>query len=60
MQKMMTETGEAKGLQQTLKKHGFNVYRMHMKCSPVCLFKNNDCCMARLLSKQDDWNAQTC
>jgi hypothetical protein len=28
-----------------------------VKCSPVCPFKNTNCCMARLLSKQDNfWN----
>ena len=55
IQKMMIESGEAKGLQQMLEEHGFNVRRMHAKCSPVCPFKNNDCCMAQLLSKQDDF-----
>jgi hypothetical protein len=57
-QKMTTETGEAKGLQQTLEEQGFNVYRMKAKCSPVCPFENTDCYMARLLSKQDDFQLQ--
>jgi hypothetical protein len=58
IQKMMTKAGEAKGLQQTLEEHGFNVRGMHAKCSPVCPFENNDCCMAWLLSKQDDFQNQ--
>ena len=46
-QKMRTEAGEAKGLQQTLEECGFkNVCRMCAKCSPVCPLENNDCCMA--------------
>ena len=57
-QKMTTDTGKAKGLQLTLQKHGFDVQGMCVKCSPVCPFKNNDCCMAHLLSKQDDFLLQ--
>jgi hypothetical protein len=57
-QKMTTTTGEAKGLQQTLQERGFDASGMRVKCSPVCPFENNDCCMARLLSKQDDFCLQ--
>jgi hypothetical protein len=57
-QKMTMETGETKGLQQTLEEHGFDVCGMHMKKSPVCPFKNNGCCMACILSKQDDFCLQ--
>jgi hypothetical protein len=57
-QKMMTKDGQAKGLQQTLEGHRFKVQGMHVKCSPVCPFENNDCCMAQLLSKQDDFQLQ--
>lgn len=57
-QKMTTETGEAKGLQQTLEERGFDVRKMKAKCSPVCPFENETCCMARLLSKQDDFRYQ--
>jgi hypothetical protein len=57
-QKMTMETGEAKGLQQTLEECRFDVCGMCMKCSPVCPFKNNGCCMARILSKQDDFCLQ--
>ena len=28
------------------------------KCSPVCPFENDNCCMARLLSKQEDFTNQ--
>jgi hypothetical protein len=31
---------------------------MNVKCSPVCPFENNNCCMAQLLSKQDDFCCQ--
>lgn len=57
-QKMTTETGQAKGLQQTLEERGFNVKKMKMRCSLVCTFENETCCMARLLSKQDDFRLQ--
>jgi hypothetical protein len=58
VQKMTTESGEQKGLQQTLKERGFNAGRLRAKCAPVCPFENNDCCMARILSKQDDFANQ--
>jgi hypothetical protein len=57
-QKMITEDSEAKGLQQTLKECGFDVHAMHAKCSPVCPFESESCCMAWLLSKQDDFQLQ--
>ena len=58
-QKMTMETGDAKGLLQTLEERGFKVNKkMKAKCSPVCTFKNEGCCMARLLSKQDDFRLQ--
>ncbi|KAE9387546.1 hypothetical protein BT96DRAFT_981389 [Gymnopus androsaceus JB14] len=28
---------------------------MHAKCTPVCPFENNNCCMARILRKQADF-----
>jgi len=28
------------------------------KCAPVCPFENDDCCMAHILSKQDDFANQ--
>jgi hypothetical protein len=57
-QKMTTEASQAKGLQQTLEERGFDVCGMCVKCSLVCPLKNDDCCMARLLSKQDDFRLQ--
>ena len=57
-QRIITESGEAKGLHQTLEEHGFNVQGMHAKCSPVCPFENEKCCMAQLLSRQDDFRFQ--
>lgn len=57
-QRMTTENGEQKGLQQTLEERGFHVRGMRAKCAPVCPFESNNCCMARLLSKQDDFHFQ--
>jgi hypothetical protein len=57
-QKMTTENGKQKGLQQTLEERGFNVRNLCAKCAPVCPWENNDCCMARILSKQDDFTNQ--
>lgn len=54
-QKMTTNDGLAKGLEQTLTERGFNVSQMKSKCSPVCPFEDEMCCMARLLSKQPDF-----
>jgi hypothetical protein len=54
-QSMTTEASTAKGLQQTLEEHGFRVQGMHVKCNPVCPIENTNCCMAQLLSKQDDF-----
>ena len=51
---MTDEQGQQKGLKQVLEECGFDVSGMHAKCKPVCPFKNENCCMARLLSKQDD------
>jgi len=58
VQKMTTENGEQKGLQQTLEERGFDVKKLRAKCAPVCPFENNNCCMARLLSKQEDFTNQ--
>ncbi|TFK91730.1 hypothetical protein K466DRAFT_482133 [Polyporus arcularius HHB13444] len=54
-QSMTTQAGEAKGLQQVLEERGFNVKKLRAKCSPVCPFESSGCCMARLLSQQDDF-----
>ena len=37
---------------------GFNVSHLRAKCSPVCPFESQSCCMARLLSQQDDFMNQ--
>ena len=55
---MITENGEQKGPQQTLEECGFDVQHLRAKCGPVCPFENNDCCMARIHSKQDDFANQ--
>jgi len=57
-QKMTTDAGKAKGLKQVLEECRFDVTGMTAKCSPVCRFENEKCCMARLLSKQDDFCKQ--
>lgn len=59
IQKMTLDDGKTpKGLQAVLEERGFNVKGMCAKCSPVCPWENTDCCMARLLSKQDDFANQ--
>jgi hypothetical protein len=58
VQKMTTASGQTKGLKQVLEERGFNITGMLTKCSPVCPFENTWCCMARLLSKQDDFRLQ--
>lgn len=55
IQKMTLLDGSPKGLERVLTEHGFDVSDMRAKCSPVCPFKNTDCCMACLLSKQEDF-----
>src|SRR5258708_1729007 len=59
LQSMKTQDGLAKGLQQTLEEQGFNTKGMQAKCSPVCSVENLSCCMAHLLSCQDDFVDQT-
>ena len=57
-QKMTTPSSEAKGLKDVLEERGFNVKGLRTKCSPICPFKSKNCCIARLLSKQDDFANQ--
>ncbi|KAJ3004691.1 hypothetical protein NUW54_g4694 [Trametes sanguinea] len=57
-QKMTLPNGDAKGLQQVLEERGFDVHKLRAKCSPVCPFESTGCCMARLLSQQDDFKNQ--
>ncbi|KAF9510740.1 hypothetical protein BS47DRAFT_1487299 [Hydnum rufescens UP504] len=54
-QKMTNENGEAKGLQAMLEERGFDMKGMRAKCTPICPFENDRCCMACLLSRQDDF-----
>ncbi|KZV74693.1 hypothetical protein PENSPDRAFT_572631 [Peniophora sp. CONT] len=55
IQKMTTPSGEQKGLERTLTERGFDVSGLRAKCKPVCPFESKNCCMARLLSQQDDF-----
>src|SRR6266481_6418290 len=55
---MTNDAGEAKGLKAVLEEQGFNIKKMQAKCKPVCPIENKDCCMARLLSNQDDLKNQ--
>jgi len=50
-QKMCLPNGQPKGLQQVLEEHGFNVQKLCVKCSLICPWENEACCMACLLSK---------
>ena len=59
LEKLTTENSDVKGLQDVLEEHGFDTKGMHAKCAPICPFKNDRCCMACLLSKQDDFVNQT-
>ncbi len=54
-QKMTTPSGEAKGLKTVLEKRGFDTKGLKAKCSPVCPFESKNCCLARLMSQQDDF-----
>ena len=58
IQKMTLDNGEQKRLQQTLQERGFDISGMRAKCSPVCPIKNKGCCMACLLSQQEDFQFQ--
>ena len=55
VQKMTTVTGEAKGLQTILEEHGFLVRKLQAKCLPVYPFESQNCCLACLLSQQEDF-----
>lgn len=55
LQKMTTESGAPKGLQTVLEERGFEVRGLKTRCNPVCHIDSKNCCMARLLSQQDDF-----
>ena len=57
-QKMTSSSGQQKGLQAVLEERGFNVSHLKAKCTPVCPFESQNCCMARLLSQQEDFMNQ--
>ena len=57
-QKMTTLSGQQKGLQAVLEERGFDVLHLKAKCAPVCPFESQNCCMARLLSQQEDFMNQ--
>lgn len=54
-QQMTLPDGRPKGLERVLKERGFNIQGMRARCKPVCPWENTNCCMSRLLSKQDDF-----
>lgn len=58
VQKMTNTDGKPRGLKSVLEERGFDVSGMRAKCSPVCPWENENCCMARLLSKQEDFANQ--
>ena len=57
-QQMALPDGKLKGLKQVLEEQGFNVNHLHAKCVPVCPIESQNCCMAWLLSQQDDFKDQ--
>ncbi|TFK63428.1 hypothetical protein BDN72DRAFT_882113 [Pluteus cervinus] len=57
-QSMTLPNGEQKGLERVLTERGFDVKGMRAKCKPVCPVENQNCCMARLLSRQEDFTNQ--
>ena len=57
-QKMTMSSGQQKGLQAVLEEHGFNVSDLKAKCMPMCPFESQICCMAQLLSQQEDFMTQ--
>ncbi|OAX32176.1 hypothetical protein K503DRAFT_870286 [Rhizopogon vinicolor AM-OR11-026] len=55
---MTLPDGRPKGLQQVLEERGFDVHNLRAKCTPVCPWESTNCCMARLLSQQEDFMNQ--
>ena len=58
VQKMTTALREAKGLKTVLEERRFDIKGLRAKCAPVCPFESRKCCLARLLSQQDDFAHQ--
>jgi hypothetical protein len=60
-QSMTNKDGEAKGLYNVLLERGFpaaDLNKLKAKCKPVCPIESQKCCLARLLSQQDDFKNQ--
>ncbi|THU87050.1 hypothetical protein K435DRAFT_682354, partial [Dendrothele bispora CBS 962.96] len=57
-QSMVNDAGQPKGLENVLKERGFNVSGVRAKCKPVCPIESQGCCMARILSHEDDFRNQ--
>jgi len=52
--------GHPKGLMTVLKECGFYTQKlMHAKCSLVCPMESQNCCMACVLSQQDNVKSQS-
>jgi hypothetical protein len=58
LQQMSLPDGRPKGLQRVLEERGFKVHNLRAKCAPICPIDNQNCCLARLLSQQDDFKNQ--
>ena len=58
VQKMITDSGEPKGLQQTSKSAASMCETSMQNAPQVCPFKNDNCCMAHIVSKQEDFTNQ--
>ena len=54
-QKMTMASSEVKGLKAVLTECGFYIKELKTKCSPVFPFKTQKCCLAWLLSQQDNF-----
>jgi hypothetical protein len=52
---MMTSAMQQKGLQAVVQEHRFDVSHLKAKCALVCPFESQNCCMARLLSQEEDF-----
>ena len=58
-QSMTTESREPKGPQSILEEHRYNCSNLKAECSLICPIESKNCCMAQLLSQQDDFMNQT-
>jgi hypothetical protein len=58
-QKMTSSSGAAKGLKTVLEEQGSQTSGLKVKCSPVCPFESQSCCLAQPLSQQEDFANQS-